>query len=60
MTDDLDFFSASQALAGMEHLDVPALELLYKLECSGEDFYNLLAGAHRQRGRRRAAAAQRP
>jgi rubrerythrin len=43
MTDDLDFFSASQALAGMEHLDVPALELLYKLECSGEDFYNLLA-----------------
>jgi rubrerythrin len=40
---DSDFFSASQTLAGLEHLDVPALELLYKLECSGEDFYNLLA-----------------
>ena len=43
MTDDLDFISASQTLAGLEQLDVPALELLYKLECSGEDFYNLLA-----------------
>ena len=43
MTDDHDFLSASQALAGLEQLDVPALELLYKLECSGEDFYNLLA-----------------
>src|SRR3954468_24828425 len=43
MTDELDFASASQALAGLEQLDVPALELLYKLECSGEDFYNLLA-----------------
>ena len=40
---DLDFIAASQALAGLEQLDVPALELLYKLECSGEDFYNLLA-----------------
>ena len=43
MTDDLDFISASQTLAGLEQLDVPALELLYKLECSGEDFYNVLA-----------------
>src|SRR6476659_9470653 len=43
MTDELDFISASQTLAGLEQLDVPALELLYKLECSGEDFYNLLA-----------------
>ena len=43
ITDDHDFLSASQALAEMEQLDVPALELLYKLECSGEDFYNLLA-----------------
>ena len=43
MTDDHDFATASQALAGLEQLDVPALELLYKLECSGEDFYNLLA-----------------
>ena len=43
MTDDLDFLGASQALARVEQLDVPAMELLYKLECSGEDFYNLLA-----------------
>jgi rubrerythrin len=43
MTDELDFAAASQALAELEQLDVPALELLYKLECSGEDFYNLLA-----------------
>lgn len=43
MTEDLDFVGASQALARVEHLDVPAMELLYKLECSGEDFYHLLA-----------------
>src|SRR5690349_16976443 len=43
MTDDLDFASASQALAQLDTLDVPAMELMYKLECSGEDFYNLLA-----------------
>jgi rubrerythrin len=43
MTDDLDFLGASQALGRVEQLDVPAMELLYKLECSGEDFYNLLA-----------------
>ena len=42
-TEELDFASASQALAGIEHLDVPAMELMYKLECSGEDFYNALA-----------------
>src|SRR4051794_33740486 len=43
MTDELDFASASQVLAGLDQLDVPAMELMYKLECSGEDFYNLLA-----------------
>jgi rubrerythrin len=43
MTDERDFLSASMELAALEQLDVPALELLYKLECSGEDFYNLLA-----------------
>ena len=43
MTEAHDFGSASAALAGLEQLDVPALELLYQLECSGEDFYNLLA-----------------
>jgi rubrerythrin len=43
MTEELDFASASQALAELDQLDVPAMELMYKLECSGEDFYNLLA-----------------
>ncbi len=43
MADTHDFLSASQHLAGLEQLDVPALGLLYTLECSGEDFYNLLA-----------------
>ena len=39
----LDFFSASAQLAECTELDVPAMELLYRLECSGEDFYNALA-----------------
>jgi rubrerythrin len=43
MTDTLDFAGASQALGELDRLDVPAMELMYKLECSGEDFYNLLA-----------------
>jgi rubrerythrin len=42
-TKDLDFFSASAELAACTELDVPAMELLYRLECSGEDFYNALA-----------------
>jgi rubrerythrin len=41
--EELDFAGASQALAELDQLDVPAMELMYKLECSGEDFYNLLA-----------------
>jgi rubrerythrin len=43
MTDHEDFFSASVAIAGVEELDVAAMELLFRLECSGEDFYNALA-----------------
>jgi rubrerythrin len=31
------------SLAGLETLDVAAMQTLYRLECSGEDFYNLLA-----------------
>src|SRR4029079_19422185 len=42
-TEELDFAGASQALAELDQLDVPAMELMYKLECSGEAFYNLLA-----------------
>jgi len=43
MTDHQDFFSASAAIAQVDELDVAAMELLFRLECSGEDFYNALA-----------------
>lgn len=43
MSEAKDFLSVSLELAGLERLDVPALELLYQLECSGEDFYNDVA-----------------
>lgn len=38
-----DFFAAVAAIGEIEILDVPAMELLYRLECSGEDFYSALA-----------------
>jgi rubrerythrin len=43
MTKDRDFLSASLELATLEQLDVAAMELLFRLECSGEDFYNDVA-----------------
>jgi len=43
MTEQYDFFSASAALARATKLDVPELELMYRLEISGDDFYNALA-----------------
>ena len=43
MADEQSFFTAAMELAAMDALDVPALQLLFKLECSGEDFYNGLA-----------------
>jgi rubrerythrin len=43
VTEALDFVGASQALAALDRLDVPAMELMWRLECSGEDFYHLLA-----------------
>jgi rubrerythrin len=43
MTMPADFFAAVAALGAIETLDVDALRLLYKVECSGEDFYNHLA-----------------
>ena len=43
MPDDKDFFTAATEVIGLEQLDVPAMELLFKLECSGEDFYNAIA-----------------
>lgn len=38
-----NFFTAAAQVLDIESLDVPAMELLFKLECSGEDFYNALA-----------------
>lgn len=43
MTDQQDFFAAAASLGQIETLDVAAMELLIKVENSGEDFYNLLA-----------------
>ena len=43
MTDPQDFFSAAASLGNVETLDVATMELLIKVENSGEDFYNLLA-----------------
>jgi rubrerythrin len=43
MTQKHDFLSAALELAALEQLDVAAMELLYQLECSGEDFYNTIA-----------------
>lgn len=43
MGDELDFYSANGALAGLEVLDVDALRLMYRLELSGEGFYEGLA-----------------
>jgi rubrerythrin len=43
MLDEKDFFTAATEVIGLEQLDVPAMELLFKLECSGEDFYNAIA-----------------
>ena len=38
-----DFLSANAALGATEALDVEAMQLLFKVECSGEDFYDQLA-----------------
>lgn len=38
-----DFFTAVAALGTIETLDVEALRLLYRIECAGEVFYDLLA-----------------
>ncbi|MGZ4715197.1 MAG: ferritin family protein [Acidimicrobiales bacterium] len=42
-TDQQDFFAAAASLGQIETLDVAGMELLIKVENSGEDFYNLLA-----------------
>jgi hypothetical protein len=43
MQDHGDFFSAVTALGAIQELNVDAMRLLYRIECSGEDFYNLIA-----------------
>ena len=43
MPDHSNFFSAAAALATIEQLDVDAMRLLFRVERSGEDFYNGLA-----------------
>ncbi|MEW6272784.1 MAG: ferritin-like domain-containing protein [Thermodesulfobacteriota bacterium] len=43
MQDHADFFSAVAALGEIQELDVDAMRLLYRIECCGEQFYNLIA-----------------
>ena len=43
MTDHQDFFAAVAAIGAVEALDVDAMRLLYRIEISGEDFYEGLA-----------------
>ena len=43
MQEHPDFFSAVTALGSITQLDVDSARLLYRIECSGEDFYNLIA-----------------
>ncbi|MFM8649559.1 MAG: ferritin-like domain-containing protein [Actinomycetota bacterium] len=38
-----NFYSVSASLGSITMLDVAAMETIYRLECSGEQFYNLLA-----------------
>ena len=41
--EERDFVTVAIELAAKDRLDLPELELLFRLECSGEDFYNQLA-----------------
>jgi hypothetical protein len=43
MSTEVNFYTASAALAGKEYLDVASMKVVYQLEVSGEVFYNLLA-----------------
>lgn len=38
-----NFYTANVGLAGLERLDVPAMELIWRLEQAGQVFYDLLA-----------------
>ena len=43
MSDHDNFFSAVTALGGLDVLDADGMRLLYRVERTGEDFYNLIA-----------------
>jgi rubrerythrin len=43
MTETMDFFTASASVAKAKDMDVPTMGLVFRLENSGEDFYNALA-----------------
>jgi len=43
MADDIDFFTATARIGDIKELDVDAITLLIRIECSGEDFYDQLA-----------------
>ncbi len=43
MTETMDFFTASARVAKAREMDLPTMELVFRLENSGEDFYNALA-----------------
>jgi len=40
---EVNFYTANAALAGVETLDVPAMEMIWRIERAGEEFYALLA-----------------
>ena len=40
---DINFFSAAARVGALETLDIEGMKLLYRVECSGEDFYFALA-----------------
>jgi len=41
--DDMNFFTAAARVAALDSLDVDGMELLFRVECSGEDFYFAIA-----------------
>ena len=55
-----DFFVANAVLAEVTELDVETMWLLYRVECTGEDFYNAAADRVDGSGGRGVVASQRP
>ncbi len=43
MTDNNNFFVAAASVGDLDTMDVAGMELLFRVECSGEDFYFALA-----------------